>query len=157
MDPFSIVVGVTSLVDVCWRVGKYLRDVQHAAKFVEGEIASLLHEINALDAVNNSIKLLHETEIGVLPPGSLDKVPDGDRELWRNTARDLRNCEVAVEKLYDTLLMVAGKHGEKVAGWRDGFTKQMRKHGKDGELNQIRLQLIVHRESLHISLTMLNL
>jgi len=157
MDPFSIVVGVTSLVDVCWRVGKYLRDVQEAAKFVEGEIASLLREINAFDAVNNSIKLLYEAEIGNLPPESLDKVPAGDRELWRNTARDLQNCEATIEKLYNTLLNVIGKNGEKVTGWRDGIAKQMRKHSKDGELDQARLQLIVHRENLHISLTMLNL
>ncbi len=52
---------------------------------------------------------------------------------------------------------IMGKSGVKVTGRRDGIKKHLRKQTKDGELNEIRLKLSVHRESLNLSLTLLNL
>ena len=156
MDPCSIVIGVASLLDITWRVAKYLKDVQEGAGIVEGEILSLLSEIKSLDAVNRSIKHLHETEVEMLPEG-VNGLPHRDQELWQNTANNLSDCQVTVERLHEILESIAGKHGEKVAGWRDGIRKQLRKQSKDGELSSIRLQISVNRQSLHISLTMLDL
>jgi len=156
MDPFSIITGVVGLLDVTWRVAKYLRDVQEAAGLVEGEIAALLGEIQGLESVNKSIKYLHEIEVSSFPEGALE-LPDRDQEIWRNTAYNLRECQRSVEKLEDVLDTIAGKHGDRVIGWRDGIRKQLRKESKDGELNSLRLRISVHRQSLHISLTMLDL
>jgi hypothetical protein len=156
MDPFSIAIGVASLLDITWRVGKYLKDVQEGAGIVEGEIASLLTEIQSLDSVNRSIKHLHETEVEMLMEGVVE-LPERDQELWRNTANNLQDCQETVLKLQSILEAIAGKHGEKVVGWRDGIRKQLRKQSKDGELSSIRLQVSVNRQSLHISLTMLDL
>lgn len=156
MDPFSITAGVVSLLDITWRVGKYLKDVQEGAGLVEGEIVSLLSEIQSLDSVNRSIQHLYETEVELLPDGAKG-LPDRDQELWRNTANNLQDCQQTVQRLQNILEMIAGKHGKKVAGWRDGIRKQLRKQSKDGELSTIRLQVSVNRQSLHISLTMLDL
>lgn len=156
MDPFSIVVGVGSLLDITVRVVKYLKDVQEAAGLVEGEITSILTEIQALDSVNRSIKHLHEAEIESLPAGSLG-LPDRDQELWQTTANNLQDCEGSVRRLQSVLETIAGRHGDKEAGWRDGIKKQLRMRSKDGELNRIRVQISVNRQSLHISLTMLDL
>lgn len=156
MDPFSIVVGTASLIDISWRVGNYLRDVHEAAGEVEGEITSLAREIQSLDSVNKSIKNLHEVEIEVLPE-NLSEIPDQARDLWQNTVKILQDCHATVEKLKVILEAIIGKEGVKVTGWRDGIKKQLRKQSKDGALNQIRLQLSTHRDSLHISLTSLDL
>jgi hypothetical protein len=156
MDPFSITIGIASLLDITWRVAKYLKDVQEAAGLVEGEIMSLLSEIQALDSVNRSIKHLHETEVEPLSPSSME-LPDRDQELWRITASNLQDCQGNVQRLQTVLDAIAGKHGDKVVGWRDGIKKQFRKHSKDGELSIIRFQISVSRQSLHISLTMLDL
>jgi hypothetical protein len=40
MDPFSITIDIASLLDITWRVAKYLKDVQEAAGLVEGEITA---------------------------------------------------------------------------------------------------------------------
>jgi hypothetical protein len=156
MDPFSIAIGVASLLDITWRVAKYLKDVQEGAGLVEGEITSLLSEIQALDSINRSIKHLHETEVENLPTDSVG-LPDRDQELWRNTANNLRDCQGTVQRLQTVLDAIIGGHSNKVVGWRDGIKKQLRKQSKDGELSSIRLQISVNRQSLHISLTMLDL
>jgi hypothetical protein len=156
MEPFSITTGVAGLLDITWRVVKYLKDVQEAAGSVEGEIASLLSEIQALDAVNQSIKHLYETEVEILPASSMG-LPDRDQELWRITASNLQDCQGSVQRLQTVLDAIAGKHGDKVVGWRDGIRKQLRKQSKDGDLYNIRFQISVNRQSLHISLTMLDL
>jgi hypothetical protein len=156
MYPFSITIDIASLLDITWRVAKYLKDVQEAAGLVEGEITSLLGEIQALDSVNRSIKHLHETEVESLSPNSME-LPDRDQELWRITASNLQDCQGNVQRLQTVLDEIAGKHGDKVVGWRDGIRKQFRKLSKDGELTSIRFQISVSRQSLHISLTMLNL
>ena len=156
MDPFSIIVGVAGLLDITVRVVKNVKDVQEAAGLVEGELISILGEIQALDSINRSIKDLHEAEIESLPTGSLG-LPHRDQELWQTTAGNLRECEGSFRKLQSVLEIIAGRHGDKLAGWRESIRKQLRMRSKDGELNRIRLQISVNRQSLHISLTMLDL
>lgn len=156
MDGFSIALGIVQLFDITWRVGKYLKDVHEGAGIVEGEIASLLSEIQALESVNRSIQHLHETEVEILPAGAT-KLPDRDRELWQITGSNLQECQKTVEKLEAIILAIVGKHGEKVAGWREGIKMQLRKQSKEGQLTSIRSQISVSRQSLHMSLTMLDL
>ena len=58
MDPLSVVVGVGSLIDLSLRLGKYLKDVHESIASFEGEIGSLLWEIQDLESVNKSIAQL---------------------------------------------------------------------------------------------------
>ncbi|CZR65198.1 uncharacterized protein PAC_15098 [Phialocephala subalpina] len=138
------------------RVGSYLKDVHEAAGQVEGDIASLSSEIQNLESLNKPIKHLHETEVESLPDDAKE-LPDLDRELWRITSSNLRDCQETAKKLEIVLDGIAGKHGNKVAGWRDGIRKQLRKQSKDGELNNMSLRVSLNRQSLHTSLTMLDL
>jgi hypothetical protein len=156
MDPFSVFIGVGSLIEMSLQLGKYLKIVYEAAASFEGEIGSLLHEIQDLDSVNKSIEHLHRTETGSYTSGHLE-LPRQDLEVWQNTIKTLQDCSETVKRLQNVLEAITGKSGVKVTGWRDGIKKQLRKQTKDGELNQIRLKLSVHRESLNMSLTLLNL
>ena len=54
MDPFSVLVGVWSLIEMSLQLGKYLKDVYEAAASFEEDIGSLLREIQDLESVNKS-------------------------------------------------------------------------------------------------------
>lgn len=156
MDPFSITVGVGSLIEMSLQLGKYLKDVYEAAASFEGEIDSLFREIRDLDSVNKVIVHLYRSETGIYASAHQEP-PRQDMEIWQNTVKTLQDCSETLKKLQSVLEAIIGKSGVKVTGWRDGIKKQLRKQSKDGELNQIRLKLSAHRESLNVSLTLLNL
>ena len=156
MDPFSILVGVGSLIEMSLQLGKYLKDVYEAATLFEGQIGSLLREIEDLSSVNKSIEHLHRTETGNYTFRH-PELPRQDLEIWQNTIKTLQDCSETVKRLQHVLDAIIGKNGFKVTGWRDGIKKQLKKQTKDDELNDIRVKLSVHRESLNVSLTLLNL
>ena len=157
MDPFSLVVGVGSLIDLSLKLGKYLKDVHEAVASFEEDIGFLLSEVESLSSVNKSIEHFYGTETSQLSGQSGLQIPRQELEVWQNTIKTLQNCSETVKKLQSVLDTVIGKASNKVTGLRDGIKKQLRKQAKDGELNQIRIKLSTHRESLNISLTLLNL
>ncbi|RDW69224.1 hypothetical protein BP6252_08244 [Coleophoma cylindrospora] len=141
MDPFSITIGLASMLDITVRVVKYLKEVQDAAGVIGEELATLVNEIQALGSLGRSIQHLHDTEVQSLLGGFAD-LPDRDQELWRVTSSNLQDCKALVGRLRDLFTEIAGKHGDKVGGWADSIKKQLRKQSKDGELNKIRSQII---------------
>ncbi|KAL8880635.1 MAG: hypothetical protein Q9198_001994 [Flavoplaca austrocitrina] len=133
---------------------KYLRDVHASIALYEGEIESFLGEVQDLESVNKSIAELYQTETVAIAHGHSEPQ---QLEVWQNTLKTLRSCTISVEALQTLLNEIAGKTGAKVAGLRDRIKKQLKKQSKDSELIRIRQQLSSHRESLSMSLTLLNL
>jgi hypothetical protein len=156
MDPFSIIVGSASLIDMTLRVTKFLKEIHLAAKNVGEDAKFLSAEIQALDTVNKSVLNLYEIEVAALPDENTD-IPDGTRTLWENTGLVLRNCQEAVQKLELVLEKIVGKDGPIVTRRRESIKQHLRKESKNNELSDIRFQLAAHRESLHLSLTILDL
>ena len=156
MDPFSILVGTGSLIQMSLELGKYIKDVYEAAASFQEDVGSLLCEIQDLESVNKSIEHFHRNEVHGYSSGQLE-LPDQDLEIWQNTIKTLQNCSNTVKRLQSVLHGIIGKNGLKVTGWRDGVKKALRKQAKDGEVNEIRLKLSAYRESLNVSLTLLNL
>ena len=156
MDPFSIVVGVGSLIEMSLQLSKYLNNVHEAAASFEGEMESLMREIQGLESVNKSIEQLHKAETGMYTFGQPD-LPRRELEVWENTAKALKECSSTVQALQSVIEGLTGKSGVKVIGLRDGIKKRLRKQSKDGELNQLRVKLSSHRESLNVLLTLLSL
>ncbi|MCJ1338200.1 hypothetical protein MMC09_003485 [Bachmanniomyces sp. S44760] len=156
MDPFSLIVGVGSLIELSLALGKCLKDVYEAAASFEGEIGFLLSEIRDLDSVNKAIDHLYRTETGDYNSGYLE-LPPQDLKFWQNAGKNLHDCSETVEGLKKVLFAIIGDKGPKVAGKRDAILKQLRMQAKHGELNKFRLKLSAHRESLNVSLTLLNL
>lgn len=156
MDPFSIVVGTGALIQLSLQLGKYLKEVYEAAASFQEEIGSLLSEIQDLESVNKLIEHLHRSEVHGYTSGQ-SELPHQDLEIWQNTVKTLQNCSNTVKRLQNVLQVVTRKSGLKVKGWGDGVKKALRKQAKDGELNEIRLKLSAYRESLNVSLTLLNL
>ena len=155
MDPFSIIIGVGSLIDMSLKLGKYVKEVNKAAATFEEDVRFLLAEIQSLNSVNKSIERVCKKEEDVRKDQLA--IPREDLEAWQNTFNVLQDCSKTVNKLADVLRAITGKTGIKVIGRRDGIKKQLRLQAKNGELGQIRLRLSVHREDLNMSLSVLNL
>lgn len=167
MDPFSIVVGTTSLIDVCLRVVKYLKDFHEAAAKVEAEISALQHEFEALIAVNESIHNLFEEELEKASwkqeglKGSLG-VPAEDsgpvQNLWRDIGRNLKDCEAVVEKLEEFVKEIVGKEhvtkeSPKIVQKLEGYRKSRRKESKSSDFQHLRDQLNTFQRALQMLLT----
>jgi len=120
-------------------------------------MGSLLREIQDLDSVNKSIEHLYRTETSSNFRSERLDLPVQEREVWQNAIKILQECTKTARELQKVLEVIVGRHGVKAAGFRDRITKQLRKQSKDGELNLIRIKISGHRESLNVSLTLLNL
>ena len=156
MDPFSLIVGVGSLVDLSIKLGKYLRDVREAVASFEEEMGFLLGVVESISSINKSIEDLYKAQAAEYIGRSGLQIPDQEYGVWQNIAKTLQSCSAIIQKLQDVLQAVVGKKDGKVAGVRDAIKRQLRKQARDGELSQIQIKLSSHRDFLNLSLTNLN-
>ncbi|KAH6672293.1 tetratricopeptide repeat domain-containing protein [Halenospora varia] len=156
MDPFSAIAGSVGLIDVCFRVGSYLKSVEESAGKVEEEIAALSHDIDTLVGVYESLEeiwLAHQNLLsGAEKPDAMYA-----NNLWRDVFANLKDCRKTVEKLEILLEGIVGKNGPKVTSKLDGIRKQLRLQSREAELDQIRHRLTNSQASLQLLLTALNL
>lgn len=155
-DPFSITAGAVGIIDVCYKIGVYLYDVQKAAEGVEGEIIALSREIEDLISVNESIKEVSKQEQRIF---SSHKFADQQhlKDLWQRASTLQKGCRDVLDMFEQILRDILGKDRAKVTGKIDGIRKQLRKQSKDGQLSQIRLKLSTYQDSLQTLLSVLNL
>ncbi|KAL9058685.1 MAG: hypothetical protein Q9206_001820 [Seirophora lacunosa] len=149
-DPFSIAAGTVSLLDVCWRVAAYLGKVKAAASKIERDLAALTYEVNALIVVDESIKSLWEAN-KEKPLEKLSSDAQRVNDLWQDVlGMSWAPWSLLVEE-------VVGKDGMAVQGKRDGIKKVLRKQSKDGEIQEIRVQISNYQNSLQLTLSALNM
>lgn len=153
MDPLSVIASSVSIADVCVRLVSYLRDVHKATKTVEHDIASLIHEIQALNVVNLSIKRAYND---LLPSASQSQQDKGD-DLWKLVARNVRDCEAVVAKLEVIAKEIYGKTGPAVTSIPDAVAKTLKRKSREGELRQCRDQLTTYQNVLQVILKFIDL
>ena len=159
MDPFSIIVGSVSFLDVCIRVISAIEDVYKEADKVEEEIEALSADINALLSIRRSLNDFWNTKCkaaGVPLASETDRTrADG---LWKEVAINLQSCEATVLKLEGLLNEIIGKDGKRKGGGKiDRIRKQLRMRSKDPDFLQLRQRLSNAQGSLQMLLTALNL
>lgn len=154
-DPLSIIVGTVGLLDVCWRVGSYLKDVAGSAGKVDEEIAALSREITSLISVNESIQKLKEAADEAVSGISVD-YELLIKQLWNEVDTTTEGCRATLVKLEELLKEIIGKNGPKVVNKLDGIRKQVRRQSKDGDLVQIHHRLSKYEASLQTVLAALN-
>lgn len=153
-DPFSVIAGTAGLLDVCFRIVKFLKETQAGAERIEEEITALLREVEALITVNESIKGVFVTELKP-NPGPFTADSARVEGLWRNIGSNLQDCSTLVERLEVLVKEIIGKEGPKGVGKLDGFKKQLRKQSKNEEFHQLRLRLANHQSALQLLLSAL--
>lgn len=170
MDPFSIVIGSATIIDICFRLVRYLKDFQEATAKVEAEISALVHEFEALIVVNESINATFKVELGTVngkqaaPEGHLDVLAvDSDtvHNLWRDIGRNLKDCQSVVQKLEEVVEEIVGKEivGKARTGFvrkLDDFKKYRRKESRDREFRQLRDQVTTFQRALQMLMTAIN-
>ena len=154
-DPFSIAVGTVSLLDISWRVGTYLTNLNSSRGKIERELNDLTKEVNAIVTVNTLIQALWNAQS---KQNETDATPDDAQvtTLWQNVGVVLEGCHSTMERLNEVVKEIIGENGPKVTGTRDGVKKVLRKQEKEREVNEIRQQLSSFKSSLQILLAALN-
>jgi hypothetical protein len=154
-DPISIIASVVGIFDVSYRVIRYLKHVHAEAKTVEADIAALIHEIEALTAVTESLKTVFEADLSRYSSDAPDKVTDA-QGLWKHTATSLEHCSRTLDRL-DVLVKEIYGDSPSVTSVVDQLSKTKRKRSRERELRQCRDELSTFQRSLQIFLTSINL
>lgn len=160
-DPFSIIAGTIGLIDVCWRFGKYLKDVEAGAAKVDDEIGSLTREIEALTAVNETIQASYKELQASPSPTEADSKQVSN--YWRNIRSNLQDCRLIVEELEKLVQSIAGKDAGKELAKEDwtltrklgGFRKQLKKQSKDGDFTRLQSRLKTYYNTLQLNLDLI--
>ena len=157
VDPFSIIVGTTGLIDVCWRFGSYLHDVQAGAAKVEDEIETLSRDIEALRIINETIRDSYKQL-----PGYLSSEIEGSKHverLWRNVSSNLESCRRIVEDLEVLIKEIVGKEPPKddsrIMRKFGGFRKQLRKQSREGDFNKLQTRLNTYYNTIQLMLDLI--
>ena len=155
VDPFSIIAGTAGLLDVCWKVGSYLRDVEKSAGKINHEIAALSHELTSVISVIESIQHLKERTQDAVPDASLNDDTE-IKKLWKEVDTNAKGCTSTLEDLVELLNEIIGKNRSTVAGKVDGIRKQIRRQSKDVALGQYHHRLSNYQANLKTLLAALN-
>lgn len=155
-DPFSIVVGTVNLLDVCFRVGKYIYDVKVGTDEVNEEIEALSHQVEAIISITQSIKGVFEDDLAHATD-SISKKRDGIQSLWEEVGNNVLSCQATLVKLLALLKLIVGKESPRVLSKLDGLRKFLRKQSKEAEFGMLRQQLRDYHQSLQILLTAVNM
>ena len=156
-DPFSIIAGTIGVIDVCWRFGNYLKDVQAGAAKVDDEITSLSREIQALSAVNETIQASYKELEAASSPGETVSKQVGT--LWRNIRSSLQDCRLIVEELEKLVQSIAGKERptdqSRLSMKLEGFRKQLRRQSSEGDFLRLQSRLEAYHNSLQLMLDLI--
>jgi hypothetical protein len=157
-DPLSIISATISFADVCFRLVNYLRDVQADSQTIDEDISTLIHEIKAINAVNQSIRNAFPVDLATFPSSELLSEPErAANGLWMNTEDSLRNCQNTVQRLETIVKGIYGETGPSAVNLLDQFVKASRKRSKEKDLRHCRDQLSMYQRGLLILLTAINL
>jgi chromosome segregation ATPase len=163
MDPFSIVVGTCSVVDISTRVVRYLRSVKESIAGTKDELESLEHEINSIRSISESIRDSFKDEVENCAGKSLAD-PTKAEALWKNIGNTLRRCERRLSDLADVIQHVTGENNKenrkgskdnKYTATLEGWKLQLRKLPKNSKIEQIQNDLVGYKGTLGLSLTLI--
>lgn len=156
-EPVSIISATASLIDVCWRFGSYLRDVQAGAAKIEDEIDRLSRDIEALRVVN---EIVRASDNGL--PDYLDSETENSKHverLWLNVCSNLENCRLVVEELEVLIIAIVGKEPpkdeHKIIRKLGGFRKQLRMQSKEVDFNKLQSRLSTYYNTIQLMLDLI--
>lgn len=150
MDPFSLTVGTVSLVDVCWRVTIYLKDIKGSIASIETEIQDLIYEVESLrTTVASAEECLQNNHAKVTSPLKVVNL----QSLWNNCQKSLDACRRTVTRLEKVVHEIYGNSGPKVTGKLDGLRKESRRREKNQEMQRLRETLSNEKQNLQMLIT----
>ncbi|KAL8759088.1 MAG: hypothetical protein Q9184_003729 [Pyrenodesmia sp. 2 TL-2023] len=155
-DPFSIVAGSVGLLDVCFRIGKYLYDAKIGADRVDEGIEALSHQVQAIQSVTESIQNVFEDGLAHAT-ATVAKNPSGIQSLWEEIGKNVTSCQATLAKLFALIKLIVGKESPTILSKLDGLRRYLRKQAKEEEFAALRQQLGDHHHALQTLLTSVNI
>ena len=156
-EPFSVITATAGVIDVCWRFGAYLRDVQAGAAQIEDDIETLSRDIDALRVVNETVRDSYK-ELSSHLASRTDSSKHIER-LWRNVSSNLGNCQVVLEELEALVKAVVGKEApkdeSKIMRKIGGFRKQLRKQSRENDFNKLQGRLTTYYNTIQLMLELI--
>ena len=156
-EPFSIITATAGVIDVCWRFGSYLRDVQAGAAQIEDDIETLSRDIEALRMVNETVRDSYKELSSHLGSG-IESSKHIER-LWRNVSSNLGNCQLVLEELEVLVKAVVGKAApkdeSKIMKKGGGFRKQFRKQSRESDFNKLQGRLTTYYNTIQLMLELI--
>ena len=170
MDPFSLIVGTASLLDILVRVGKGLIELKNAVGKGDEEIEALRLEIDKLTSIYKSFESTFKLKLQTRPDYSIED-HDEARQFWHDTRKTWIACSAEIERLEELLQGIlregVTERDDKVKPHAfqqkldklkfDKLKPPIRKFLKEGKLTEIRCTLSYHQNTLHFLLTAINL
>jgi hypothetical protein len=155
-DPLSIANATVGFIDVCWRVGAYLKDVKDAAGRIEGDIGVLQRQVTSLIEVDEAIEKLKVVREGAGKSSPINYAPEVE-SLWQNVDSNRKGCREAMLRLEEKVLEIMGRsQTAKPTGKIDGIRKALRMQATDPDLAKVHNDLSKYQQSLQILLSALN-
>lgn len=143
-DPLSITTGILGLSKVIWNVGVELKQFRDNAATVNTTVNGLLHDVESLGLVLDSMKTTFEEEN--LRHATLHATGHIGNH-WRNIGRSLQDGQ-------DTLKQLEGliQNINKSVTMLDGPRKQLRLQNAEEQVANYRHQIQSYRDALQLSL-----
>ncbi|KAL3475349.1 hypothetical protein BJX99DRAFT_247569 [Aspergillus californicus] len=156
MDPLSATAGAIGIVDICFRLIKFLKDLPATIAAVQAEIDTWITEIESLQTT--------AVEIDEALESHNTKSSKESRSSAYRSERLRHKCKQQVEKFEDiakrlqTLVQeIHGSSGPRVTGSLDGLGKEKRRRGKLAGLQRLRTELSAEKQNLQILLSCFNM
>ena len=141
-DPFSIITATAGLMDVCWRFGSYLHELQAGAAKFDDAIERLNQDIEALKGVNETIRTSYQ-EL----PSYLNSEVESSKHvgrLWRNVSSNLKTCRLIVEELEVLTAGIVGKPRKDESKFMKklgSFQKELRRQSREDDFDKLQTRL----------------
>lgn len=160
MDPLSVISATAGLIDICVRLGKYVKELEEASREIREEIKSLKSELLSLEKVNRSIIDITGKIRTRLTAKSVDDVGDVEA-LLEAISKTQDECKRCLLKFKEQIEEIVGKDEKTttstVMDKVERIKKAYRKKSKEGTFIEVRRSLTDQQCSLQISFTALSL
>lgn len=156
-DPFSIATGACSIVDICVRVGSYLKTLNGTAKEVEQEIGSLQQEIDKFSSTYTALEQLCSSGLASPVAAGPGSKTNPNTTLWSRAADLVKEGNVVVENLKEVLTKIIGNETQGDVGKVDKVRKAIRILSHDEYYKKLRQRLTNLNLELGTMLTAIDL
>ena len=140
MDPFSVTVGVVSLLDVCTRTVSFLKNVSNSVSTVDQDVEAVKNDVEAVQSAVAALKDVYNTWVsydsGNVVPGT-----GGASQVWENLIRLLPRCEQTILKLQRLIEGIGDFRLPKSASRFESLVKSLRKQARESEYLLLRREL----------------
>ena len=152
-DPFSIIAGTVGVLDVGLRLCKYLRYLNAAISGIEGDLATLIHDIETHIAVNEAIQQTFTANLSSTSENNTSKEAQVEvTSLWKHVSDGLVEIAEVLLELEALITLVVAPDGLKVTSRWGGFRKQLRRQAKQDDFQKLRQRLNDYQGLLQVLL-----